>query len=134
MKAMVVKVRRLKARAEEPGVRATPIRPRNSPSLAGHERGESDLDDSTLWARSRAGDADAFTTLFERHATMIYNYCFRRVGDWAAAEGLLSIVFLEAWRRRQKHLPPGKVLPWLSTARPWRACRRPSPRPTSART
>jgi RNA polymerase sigma-70 factor (ECF subfamily) len=29
------------------------------------------------------------------------------------AEDLLSLVFLEAWRRRDKQLPPGKVLPWL---------------------
>jgi RNA polymerase sigma-70 factor (ECF subfamily) len=69
--------------------------------------------DRTLWSRSRAGDADAFGLLFERHAKAIYNYCFRRVGDWAAAEDLLSIVFLEAWRRRSKELPPDKVLPWL---------------------
>ena len=70
-------------------------------------------DDSILWARSRAGDADAFGLLFERHAKAIYNYCFRRLGDWAAAEDMLSIVFLEAWRRRDKELPPDKVLPWL---------------------
>jgi RNA polymerase sigma-70 factor (ECF subfamily) len=70
-------------------------------------------EDSVLWSRSRAGDATAFGLLFERHATTIYNYCFRRVGDWAAAEDLLSIVFLEAWRRRDKELPPDKVLPWL---------------------
>ena len=70
-------------------------------------------DDSVLWERARTGDADAFTTLFERHATAIYNYCFRRVGDWSVAEDLLSIVFLEAWRSRRKQLPPGKVLPWL---------------------
>jgi RNA polymerase sigma-70 factor (ECF subfamily) len=66
-----------------------------------------------LWERSRAGDAEAFAALFERHARTIYNYCFRRVGDWSAAEDLLSIVFLEAWRRHAKRLPPGKVLPWL---------------------
>lgn len=70
-----------------------------------------ELDDSVLWARSRAGDADAFTVLFERHAKAIYNYCFRRTGDWSAAEDLLSLVFLEARRRRDKALPQGKVLP-----------------------
>jgi RNA polymerase sigma factor (sigma-70 family) len=70
-------------------------------------------DDSVLWARSRAGDADAFAALFERHAKAIYNYCFRRVGGWAVAEDLVSIVFLEAWRRREKELRPDKVLPWL---------------------
>jgi RNA polymerase sigma factor (sigma-70 family) len=70
-------------------------------------------DDSALWSRARSGDADAFGMLFERHANAIYNYCSRRVGDWATAEDLLSVVFLEAWRRRDKALPPGKVLPWL---------------------
>ena len=70
-------------------------------------------DDNALWLRVRSGDADAFGVLFDRHAKTIYNYCFRRVGDWAVAEDLLSTVFLEAWRRREKELPPDKVLPWL---------------------
>ncbi|HUO69296.1 MAG TPA: RNA polymerase sigma factor [Solirubrobacteraceae bacterium] len=70
-------------------------------------------DDSALWERSRAGDREAFAVLFERHAKTIYNFCFRRVGDWSVAEDLVSVVFLEAWRRRAKELPPGKVLPWL---------------------
>jgi RNA polymerase sigma-70 factor, ECF subfamily len=69
--------------------------------------------DAELWTRSRAGDPNAFAVLFERHANAIYNYCFRRVGSWTTAEDLLSIVFLEAWRRRDKELPPDKVLPWL---------------------
>jgi RNA polymerase sigma factor (sigma-70 family) len=91
-----------------------PARPRrNLLALVGHEASEVQLDDSTLWARSRAGDADAFTALFRRHARPLYNYCFRRLGNWTAAEDALSIVFLEAWRRRDKELPPDKVLPWL---------------------
>jgi RNA polymerase sigma-70 factor (ECF subfamily) len=69
--------------------------------------------DAALWARSRAGDRDAFGELFERHAKLIYNYCFRRVGSWATAEDMLSVVFMEAWRRRDKQLPSDKVLPWL---------------------
>jgi len=85
----------------------------NSIADVGHELGEMELDDSLLWARCRAGDADAFTVLFRRHAKAIYNYCFRRVGDWSAAEEMVSLVFLEAWRRRDKELPADKVLPWL---------------------
>jgi RNA polymerase sigma factor (sigma-70 family) len=69
--------------------------------------------DSELWLRVRGGDAEALGVLFERHARTIYNYCFRRLGDWAAAEDLVSVVFLEAWRRRDQELPPGKVVPWL---------------------
>jgi RNA polymerase sigma factor (sigma-70 family) len=78
----------------------------------GHEQ-EMEPSDGSLWARSRVGDADAFRLLFERHAKTIYNYCFRRLGDWAAAEDMLSVVFMEAWRHRDKILPDDKVLPWL---------------------
>jgi RNA polymerase sigma factor (sigma-70 family) len=84
----------------------------NSTAGFGHEQAM-EPSDSDLWARSRAGDRDAFGALFARHARLIYNYCFRRVGDWVTAEDLLSVVFLEAWRRRDKELPPDKVLPWL---------------------
>lgn len=69
--------------------------------------------DSDLWAQSRAGDKNAFGVLFDRYAKTIYNYCFRRTGDWTTAEDLVSLVFLEAWRRRNKELKPGKELPWL---------------------
>jgi RNA polymerase sigma factor (sigma-70 family) len=69
--------------------------------------------DDELWARSRGGDRDAFGALFDRHARLIYNYCFRRIGNWATAEDMLSIVFLEAWRRRDKELAAAKALPWL---------------------
>jgi RNA polymerase sigma-70 factor, ECF subfamily len=69
--------------------------------------------DTDLWERSRAGDRDAFGLLFDRHANLVYNYCFRRVGNRATAQDLLSMVFLEAWGRRDKELPPDKVLPWL---------------------
>jgi RNA polymerase sigma factor (sigma-70 family) len=84
----------------------------NPIGACGHDR-LVEPSDADLWVRSRAGDRDAFGELFERHGTVVYNYCFRRVGSWAVAEDLLSVVFLEAWRRRDKELPPGKVLPWL---------------------
>lgn len=71
------------------------------------------VSDLTLWQRARGGDAAAFGELFERHARAIYNYCFRRTADWSVAEELTSIVFLEAWRRRNKELAEDKGLPWL---------------------
>jgi RNA polymerase sigma-70 factor (ECF subfamily) len=84
-----------------------------NPGVGFGHQWEMEPSDASLWARSRAGDADAFGLLFERHAKVIYNYCFRRVGNWTAAEDALSAVFLEAWRRREKELAPDKVLPWL---------------------
>src|SRR6266511_2459195 len=73
----------------------------------------SPAEDDELWPAVRTGDADAFGQLFERHGRTVYNYCFRRTGDWALAEDLASIVFLECWRRRDIALERGKVLPWL---------------------
>ena len=58
----------------------------------------SQLSDRVLWAQAREGDGAAFGILFERHAGRIYNYCFRRTGDWALAEDLTSATFLVAWR------------------------------------
>ena len=69
--------------------------------------------DGDLWSAVGKGDADAFGLLFERHARSIYNYCFRRTGDWAQAQDLTSVVFLECWRRRDIQLSGDKVLPWL---------------------
>jgi RNA polymerase sigma factor (sigma-70 family) len=58
-------------------------------------------------------DADAFGELFECHARRIYNYCFRRTGDWALAEDLTSVVFLECWRRRAVAPEGDDLIPWL---------------------
>jgi RNA polymerase sigma factor (sigma-70 family) len=84
----------------------------NPLTSCGHDRSV-EASDAVLWARSRAGDADAFGLLFERHAKSIYNYCFRRVGNRATAEDLLSVVFLEAWRRRDSELRLETPLPFL---------------------
>jgi RNA polymerase sigma-70 factor (ECF subfamily) len=73
-----------------------------------------DLTDAALWQRAAAGDTAAFGTIFERHSTTVYNYCFRRTGDWSQAEELTAIVFLEAWRRRtQVVLERDEAIPWL---------------------
>jgi RNA polymerase sigma factor (sigma-70 family) len=62
----------------------------------------------------RQADPAAFGTLFERHGRAIYNYCFRRTADWAAAEDLTSVVFLEAWRKRKDvRIHGDSLLPWL---------------------
>jgi RNA polymerase sigma factor (sigma-70 family) len=73
-----------------------------------------DPGDNELWRRAAAGEPEAFGLLYERHARAIYNYLFRRCGDWGVAEDLTSVVFLEAYRRRREaRIAEGKVLPWL---------------------
>jgi RNA polymerase sigma factor (sigma-70 family) len=60
----------------------------------------SEPSDRVLWQQAREGHEAAFGLLFERHAKRIYNYCFRRTGNWAQAEDLTSATFLLAWRSR----------------------------------
>jgi DNA-directed RNA polymerase specialized sigma24 family protein len=70
--------------------------------------------DAELWRQAGLGEAGAFGVLFDRHSRAIYNYCARRTGEWALAEDLTSIVFLEAWRRRAAVVLAGdSALPWL---------------------
>ncbi|HEX2031093.1 MAG TPA: RNA polymerase sigma factor [Actinomycetota bacterium] len=71
------------------------------------------LSDRELWDLAGRGDESAFGELFGRHARAVYNFCFRRTADWAAAEDLVSVVFLQAWRVRGIPLERDSALPWL---------------------
>jgi RNA polymerase sigma factor (sigma-70 family) len=72
------------------------------------------MTDPELWEHARAGSTDAFGQLFDRHAKAVYNFCFRACGDWSTAEDLMSIVFLEAWRRiHRTQLQRDSALPFL---------------------
>jgi RNA polymerase sigma-70 factor (ECF subfamily) len=65
-------------------------------------------------ARIRAGDPDTFGSLFDDYARAVYNHAFRLTGDWSAAEDVLSLTFLEAWRLRETvELTGGSLRPWL---------------------
>ena len=67
-----------------------------------------------LRARLRAGDPDAFGVLFDEYAHAVYNLGFRLSANRSAAEEVVSVTFLEAWRRRSRIDPGGEPLrPWL---------------------
>lgn len=67
-----------------------------------------------LRARLRAGDRDAFGVLFDQNARAVYNLGFRLTANWSAAEDVVSLTFLEAWRLRSR-IDPGRepLRPWL---------------------
>jgi RNA polymerase sigma factor (sigma-70 family) len=74
------------------------------------------MDDPTpqLRARARAGDANAFGSVFDACARSVYNHAFRLTGDWSAAEEVMAMTFLEAWRSREQIAEDGGSLrPWL---------------------
>ncbi|MGW3409098.1 RNA polymerase sigma factor [Streptomyces sp. NPDC000888] len=70
--------------------------------------------DTNLRRRIRAGEHDAFGELFDACARSVYNHAFRLTGDWAQAEDVVSLTFLDAWRLRDKlDEEGGSVRPWL---------------------
>jgi RNA polymerase sigma-70 factor, ECF subfamily len=67
-----------------------------------------------MHARIRAGDPEAFREMFRDHAQLVYRHAVRVTGDWAAAEDVVSLTFLEAWRLREKLRDEGaSPRPWL---------------------
>jgi RNA polymerase sigma-70 factor (ECF subfamily) len=69
-----------------------------------------------LRARIRAGDPEAFRTLFDDHVRSVYNHGFRLTGDWTTAEDVVSLTFLEAWRLRGRLEPDdeaGSLRSWV---------------------
>ncbi|MFD4676899.1 RNA polymerase sigma factor [Lentzea sp. NPDC058450] len=73
------------------------------------------MTDEELWGQVRAGTSEAFGLLFERHAQAVFAYCLRRTGTWAVAEDLVSVVFMETWRKRTSVTVEESLLPWLYT-------------------
>ncbi|HEY4459516.1 MAG TPA: RNA polymerase sigma factor [Pseudonocardiaceae bacterium] len=75
-----------------------------------------DQSDRALWARSAAGDHDAFADLFERHVQAVWNHLYRITGSWSQAEDLTANTFMLAWRKHTElTLVRESALPWLYT-------------------
>jgi len=73
-------------------------------------------DEADLVRRAKAGDAAAFSEIFERHYGAVYRYIFYRLGDSAAAEDLSSEVFVRLVERIDRYRYRGKpLLAWLYT-------------------
>ena len=72
--------------------------------------------DAELWQLIAAGDHQAFTELFERHAQAVWNHAYRLTASWATADDLLAQAFLKVWRHRADvRLVRDSALPWLYT-------------------
>lgn len=70
--------------------------------------------DERLWTLIAAGDSDAFSLIFDRHADSVYRYVLQRSGNWSVAEDVVAMTFLETWRKRGSVVLSGdSALPWL---------------------
>ena len=92
-----------------------PAPPGAVPYAAPAAAGEQDqLRDLVL--RARAGEAEAFGTLYDRYVELIYRFVYYRVGSHALAEDLTSETFLRALRRMSVFSWQGKDFgAWLVT-------------------
>ena len=66
--------------------------------LPGASPGADERTDAELWRLVAAGDHQAFTELFERHARAVWNHAYRLTASWSTADDLLAQAFLKVWR------------------------------------
>jgi len=72
-----------------------------------------DISDDELFSMFRAGDAEAFGTLFDRYHTSVYNYARTILDDSVSAEDILQETFLAVARAANKYQPRGRFRLWL---------------------
>ena len=63
--------------------------------------------------RAKAGDAEAFSRLFDIHATMVYGLAYSTLRDPSASQDIVQEVFLAAWINLQRLRNPGAFPMWL---------------------
>lgn len=88
-------------------------RPAHPPAVPGAP--STDVDDATLIARARDGDASGFAGLFARHRAALHRVALAMTGREAQAEEFVQETFLRAYRHLDRVvLAPGASLrPWL---------------------
>jgi len=71
-------------------------------------------DEFGLVRRAKAGDADAFATLYDAYVDRIYRYICFRVVDNKLAEDITSLVFLKAWEKLDTYrIGASTFIAWL---------------------
>jgi len=70
--------------------------------------------DEDLISLAASGDAQAFATLYDRHARSAYSLAYRMMGEKQAAEDLLQDAFLKVWRSAEGYRAErGSVRTWI---------------------
>ena len=67
----------------------------------------------TLVERARAGDSEAFQTIFNRHARPVFGFIYNGIGNRDLAEELLQETFVRAYRRLDTVRDEALLATWL---------------------
>jgi len=59
-----------------------------------------EVTDHARWLRALNGDPNGFSEIYDHYADRVLGYALRQTRSWELAEDVVSITFLEAWRRR----------------------------------
>jgi RNA polymerase sigma-70 factor (ECF subfamily) len=86
--------------------------PRQRPPTPFPSKG-STTDDADLIARCRAGDVEAFETVYKQHAPRIYALATRMAGSPDQGEDLLQEIFLQAHRKLASFKGDSALGTWL---------------------
>ena len=81
-------------------------------TITGREQA-SDTSDVALLRSISTGDKHAMQILFARHNVRVFRFLLRFVADRAAAEDLVSEVFLDVWRQAGRFKGRSQVTTWL---------------------
>jgi RNA polymerase sigma-70 factor, ECF subfamily len=73
---------------------------------------DQDRSDEELVRQARAGDANSFQQIVDRHQTVMFNVVLRTVGDPRLAEDVTQDAFVRAWRSLGR-FRGGSVRGWL---------------------
>jgi RNA polymerase sigma-70 factor, ECF subfamily len=69
--------------------------------------------EAALIEQLRRQEEDAFTLIYERHKTQIYNYLYRLSGSSELADDLTHDTFLSAYESLPRLRPDSTIAPWL---------------------
>src|SRR5690242_9036476 len=69
--------------------------------------------DETAVAKARAGDADAFRVLVERHSRPLFRLAFRMTGNEQDAEDVVQETLLRVYRRIERFDERSSFRTWL---------------------
>src|ERR1700682_4585326 len=72
-----------------------------------------ELTDAAFVAKARAGDADAYRVLVERHGRALFRMAFRMTGNEQDAEDVVQESFLRAYRQLGKFDERASFGTWL---------------------
>jgi RNA polymerase sigma-70 factor (ECF subfamily) len=69
--------------------------------------------DTDVLYQERADGLAGFAEIYEAHKALVFNVCFRMVGDWHEAEDVAQDVFVKAYGAMDRLRGEAKISTWL---------------------